>query len=47
MITTQKLGADFRVTVPSSIRRIMGADKGDYVTFNVTEVTKKGDDGDT
>jgi len=43
METTQKLGADHRVTVPSSIRKILGAEDGDFVTFEVLEIVKKAD----
>ena len=43
METTQLVGEDFRITVPSNVRKVMGIEKGDYVTIDVKEIAKKGD----
>ena len=43
METTQKVGEDYRVTIPSSIRKILDINKGDYITLDVIEIAKKGD----
>ena len=42
METTQLVGEDYRVTVPANIRKVMGVERGDYVTIDVKEIAKKG-----
>ena len=43
METTQLVGEDYRVTVPANIRKVMGVERGDYVTIDVIEIAKKGE----
>ena len=42
METTQQIGADYRVTIPASIRKVIDAKRGDFITFDVIEIAKKG-----
>jgi len=41
METTQKVGADFRVTIPSTIRKVMNINVDDVVVIEIKEVIKK------
>ena len=41
METTQNVGEDFRVIIPSPIRRVMNIDVHDDVVIDVKEVIKK------
>jgi bifunctional DNA-binding transcriptional regulator/antitoxin component of YhaV-PrlF toxin-antitoxin module len=43
METTQLIGEDYRITVPANIRKIMGAERGDYITVDIKEIAKKGE----
>lgn len=42
MESTQLVGEDYRVTIPSSIRKILSIEKGDYITIDIIEIAKKG-----
>ena len=44
METTQLVGEDFRVTVPSNIRKVMEIERGDYITLDIKDIAKKGDE---
>lgn len=46
MQATQKMDGHSRVTIPSSLRKIMNIDKNDFITFVVTDVIKNEDKDD-
>jgi len=41
METTQKVGKDGRVSIPSTIRQVMSIETDDVVTIDVIKVVKK------